>query len=76
MKPQPFKVLVHDQVRDGLRRHHCKCSSFVAVPRSQDLLLRAKHLFVAAKVSGATERPAAPVKANKDRCDGTGDCAL
>src|SRR5262249_35611564 len=45
---QAINGLVHNKVRDDLRRHHCKCRSFVAVPRSPDLLLCAKDLFIAA----------------------------
>ena len=49
-----------NKVRDGLRRHDCKCRSFVAVPRSRDLLLCAKHLLVAAiSAGGASNAPEA-----------------
>jgi hypothetical protein len=48
--PQTLNGPVHDEIRDDLA--HCWCRSLVAVRLSGDLLLSAKHLFVAAMRSG------------------------
>jgi hypothetical protein len=62
--------------RNSLRGGIRLCAEFVGAHRRQCRYDRQLGLLRRHLVSGAAERPAAPVKANKDRCDGTRGCTL
>jgi len=49
MRPQQINGLVHNKVRDSLRRHVASVPLLSRGPLSRDLLLCAKHLFVATR---------------------------